>query len=586
MKALALALVLAASLHAATLTQRIELLIASSPAAQTAFWGIEIVDLANGKTLYEHNADHFFVPASNAKLFTTAMALTRLGPDFTFQTRVVADQPVDSDGRISGSLRLVGGGDPNLSARTIPYKPGPTIGNQLVALEELVSQVAARGVKRIEGDIVGDDTWYVWQPYAVGWSVDDPRSDDGAPISALTVNDNVFTLNVQPGASPGDLAALALNPPVEYYTIDNRVRTVAAGGERHIHIERVPGSLDLHVWGTIPLHDKGQDLLLGIEDPALYAAKAMKLVLEQRGITVTGAAVARHLYPHELASLTQSLDPAQDTGAASQGTVRRTAAVTQSMEPAPDTGAASRSTVRRAAAVTQSLDPAPDTGAASQGTVRRTAAVTQSLEPATDTGAVAGALPGRLQRETQPPDTSTELARHTSAPLIEDLRITDKVSQNLHAEMALRAVGRARRNVGSFEAGREEMRTFLGEAGVDASGYNLVDGSGLSRLDLVTPSAVVKLLQFMYTSKARENWISMLPVGGQDGTLATRFTEGPAAHRIHAKTGSLSHVSALSGYAQRPNGRWVAFSILVNNYNGAASDIRAVMDRICTLIME
>jgi D-alanyl-D-alanine carboxypeptidase/D-alanyl-D-alanine-endopeptidase (penicillin-binding protein 4) len=538
MKALALALALAASLPAATLTQRIEQLIALSPTAHTAFWGIEIVDLANGKTLCEHNADHFFVPASNAKLFTTAMALTRLGPDFTFQTRVMAGQPVDSDGRILGSLRLVGGGDPNLSARTIPYKPGPTIGNQLVALEELADQIVARGVKRVDGDIVGDDTWYAWQPYAIGWSVDDPRSDDGAPISALTVNDNVFTLNVQPGGSPGDLAALALNPPVEYYTIDNRVRTLAASGERHIHIERVPGSLDLHVWGTIPLHDKGQDLLLGIEDPALYAAKALKLLLEQRGITVTGTAVARHLYPHELASLTQSLEPAPDTGAP-----------------------------RSVLAATRMVG-------------------TQSPEPAPDTGAVGGAVPGRLQRETQPPDTATELARHTSAPLVEDLRITDKVSQNLHAEMALRAVGRARRNVGSFEAGREEMRTFLGEVGVEGGGYNLVDGSGLSRLDLVTPSAVVKLLQFMYTSKARENWISMLPVGGQDGTLATRFTEGPAARRIHAKTGSLSHVSALSGYAQRPNGRWVAFSILVNNYNGAASDIRAVMDRICTLIME
>ena len=494
MKSIALALALAANLTGATLAESIDRLIAASPAAHTAFWGIKIVDLTTAKTLYEQNAGHFFVPASNAKLFTTALALSRLGPNFTFQTRVIADQSLDLDGRLLGSLRLVGGGDPNLSARTIPYKPGPVIGNQLVAFEELADQVAAHGVKRIEGDIVGDDTWYVWQPYAIGWSVDDPLSDDGAPISALTVHDNVFTLSVRPGTGAGDLAELVLNPPVEYYTIDNRVRTVAAGGDRRIRVDRVPGSLDLHVWGTIPLHDKGQDLLLGIEDPALYAAKAFKQLLEQRGIAVTGNAVARHLYPHDVANLMLSVEP--------------------------------------------------------------------------------------------PPDAGTEVARHTSAPFVEDLRITDKVSQNLHAEMALRAVGRARRNVGSFEAGREEMRAFLAEAGVEAGGYNLIDGSGLSRLDLVTPAAVIKVLHYMYASKQRENWISMLPVGGQDGTLATRFTEGPAAGRIHAKTGSLSHVSALSGYAQRPNGRWVAFSILVNNYNGAASEIRAVMDRICALIME
>jgi D-alanyl-D-alanine carboxypeptidase/D-alanyl-D-alanine-endopeptidase (penicillin-binding protein 4) len=292
----------------------------------------------------------------------------------------------------------------------------------------------------------------------------------------------------------GDLAVLALNPPVEYYSLDNRTRTVAAGGARGIRVDRVPGSLELRVWGAIPLRDRGEDLLLGIEDPARYAAKALRELLERRGITVAGPAVARHLYAHDVADLTQG--------------------------------------------------------------------------PAA------------------PPDAGTELARHTSAPFLEDLRITDKVSQNLHAEMALRAVARARRNVGSFEAGWEEMRAFLDEVGVDAGAYTLFDGSGLSRLDLVTPAAVVKLLRYMYHSPARANWISLLPVGGQDGTLATRFGDGSGAGRIHAKTGSLSHVSALSGYAERPGGRWVAFSVLVNNYNGSPSDIRGVMDRICTLIME
>jgi D-alanyl-D-alanine carboxypeptidase/D-alanyl-D-alanine-endopeptidase (penicillin-binding protein 4) len=495
MKRAALVLALVLSVQAASLPESIERLIASSPVSRTAFWGIKIVDLATGKTLYEQNASHFFVPASNTKLFTTAMALTRLGPDFTFQTRVIADQPADADGRIAGQVRLVGGGDPNLSARAIPYRPGPVTGDPLAALAELADQVAARGVQRIEGDIVGDDTWYVWQPYAPGWSVDDPRSDDGAPVSALTVNDNTFTLNVRPGAAAGDPALLTLNPPVEYYNIDNRVRTMAAGAERRIHIERVPGSMDLLVWGGIPLSDRGQDLALGIEDPALYAARAFRQLLQQRGITVKGSAVARHLYPPESTSLLQA--------------------------PA---------------------DPLPDTG--------------------------------------------TELARHISAPFLEDLRITDKVSQNLHAELALRAVARARRNVGSFEAGREEMRVFLGEVGVDTGDFSLIDGSGLSRLDLVTPAAMVKLLHHMYASPSRENWISMLPVGGKDGTLGARFADGPAAGRIHAKTGSLSHVSALSGYAHRPGGRWVAFSMLVNNYNGQAADIRGVMDRICALIME
>jgi D-alanyl-D-alanine carboxypeptidase/D-alanyl-D-alanine-endopeptidase (penicillin-binding protein 4) len=494
MRRVALALALAVSATAASLPENIERLIASSQASRTAFWGIQIVALGRGKILYERNAGHFFVPASNAKLFTTALALTRLGPDFAFQTRVISDQPPDAGGRIRGAVRLVGGGDPNLSARTVPYRMGPTTGDPLAAIEELADQVAARGVKRIDGGIVGDDTWYVWEPYATGWAIDDPLSDDGAPVSALSVNDNTLTLTVQPGITVGDLAVLTLNPPLEYYSLDNRIRTVAAGGQRRIHFDRTPGSMDLQIWGTIPLRDHGQDILLGIEDPALYGAKALGQMLEQRGITVEGPVTAHHVYPEEVADLTQA--------------------------------------------------------------------------PAV------------------PQNSATELARHTSAPLLEDLRITDKVSQNLHAELALRAVARARRNIGSFEAGREEMKAFLGEVGVESGAYTLFDGSGLSRLDLVTPAAVVKLLRYMYDSPARVNWISLLPVAGIDGTLSSRLGEGPVLGRIHAKTGSLSHVSALSGYAERRDGQWVAFSILANNYNGSAPEIRGIMDRICTLIME
>ena len=97
----------------------------------------------------------------------------------------------------------MGGGDPNLSARAIPYRMGPLTGNPLAAIDDLARQIAARGVKRVDGDIIGDDTWYLWQPYATGWSIDDPQSDDGPPISALTLADNVITLQIHPGANVG-----------------------------------------------------------------------------------------------------------------------------------------------------------------------------------------------------------------------------------------------------------------------------------------------------------------------------------------------------------------------------------------------
>src|SRR5689334_3476438 len=111
------ALLLAFSVAAwpATLAQNIDTLLATAPAARGSFWGIQVLDLGTGRVIYQRNQDHFFVPASNTKLFTTAMALSRLGPDYTFHTRVVAAASPDSDGRIAGNLRLVGGGDPNLS---------------------------------------------------------------------------------------------------------------------------------------------------------------------------------------------------------------------------------------------------------------------------------------------------------------------------------------------------------------------------------------------------------------------------------------------------------------------------------------
>jgi serine-type D-Ala-D-Ala carboxypeptidase/endopeptidase (penicillin-binding protein 4) len=486
MKRLAVAvLTVAAVAHGASLAKEIERLLTASPAAKTAFWGIDVVDLASGKTLYRLNADHFFVPASNTKLFTTALALSRLGPGFTFQTRVLADSVPDAEGRVAG-LRLVGGGDPNLSGRALPYRMNAPKGDPLTAIEDLAAQVAARGVKHVAGDIVGDDTWYAWQPYAAGWGIDDPESDDGPPISALTLNDNVFTLSVRPGQRVGDLAGLSLAPAIEFFRIDNRVQTTAAGGERRIRYSRIPGSYDLHLWGEMPARAKDVDLLMAVEDPARYAAMALRAALEERGITVEGEAVPRHAWPGETVE-------------------------------------------------------APD---------------------------------------------GVELARRVSAPFLQDLQLTDKVSQNLHAELALRAVAKARQGTGTFEAGRDEMKAFLSEVGVAPESYNFNDGSGLARLNLVTPAAVLKLLRYMYGGPHREDWISLLPVGGKDGTLSNRFGDSPGAGRVFAKTGSLSHVSALSGYIHRADGRWAVFSILVNNYNAPAAEVRGVMDRICNLVVE
>ncbi len=464
--------------------------------ARTAFWGVQIVDLDERRVVFDLNPNRLFLPASNAKLFTTALALMRLGPDYRFQTRVLADRAPDQAGCVAG-LRIVGGGDPNLSGRTIPYRQGNApAADPLLAIDDLAGQVFARGVRCVAGDVIGDDTAYVWEPYPDGWSMDDGVWDYGAAVSALSVNDNALTVTVLPGEprdEDGDAARILVVPPVDYYEIDNRARTVR-GGARKIKVDRLPGSRQLRIWGTLPPNDPGEIATLGIDDPALYAAYALRDRLLRHGIAIRGEARARHLFPSQVADLENG--------------------------------------------------PAPN------------------------------------------PEEGVELALRESAPLVEDLRITAKVSQNLHAEMALRAVAKARRRIGSREAGLAEMRVFLEEAGIGHGGYTFADGSGLSRLDLISPAAVAGLLAYLYRSAVRDQWLSLLPVSGQDGTLHARFAGSRAAGRIRAKTGSLSHVAALSGYARRGNGELLAFSILVNNYNGPAAVVTAAIDRICELMVE
>ncbi len=164
--------------------------------------------------------------------------------------------------------------------------------------------------------------------------------------------------------------------------------------------------------------------------------------------------------------------------------------------------------------------------------------------------------------------------------------MTDKVSQNLHAEIMLREVGAIRRNVGSREAGLADLGDFLNEIGTDPDQYRFVDGSGLSRETLLAPAAVTKLLEFMAQSKQRDLWINLLPVAGVDGTLGTRFAGHPEAKHIHAKTGSLAHIRALSGYADTKENGMVAFSIMVNNFDVPSDEITAFMDRMSLALLQ
>ena len=521
--------------------------ILGQPPLDRAHWGIQVVDLDSGAVLYAQDPNQLFIPASNTKLFTTAAALAAASADYRFRTTVEAEGRIDAGGRLLGDLVIVGRGDPNISGRTLPYarKTERTPPHTQV-LEEMADQVAKSGLKIVDGDVIGDDTYYASEPYAEGWAVDDLQWSDGAPVSALSFNDNVVFLNILPGEQAGDKALITVEPETGYYEIENRIVTSASGVAKRIGIHRDPGGKKIVLWGSLPLGDTGMKEPLAIEDPAAFVAQLFRTLLERRGITVRGRARPRH---GESAQFFDSIQlPPPD----------------KLPPPGIDNPSANPSPAAK--------EPAP---AAQPG--------------ATPQSNLLSATPAQRAPETDLPSPNRSsankvLAEHYSTPFIDDIRVINKTSQNLHAELALRLAGKLRGNAGSFEGGNAAVKQFLTQAGIKDDEFVLLDGSGLSRRDLVTPAATTQLLRYAAGQPWGAVFEESLPVGGMDGSLAERFANTPASGLVHAKTGSLSHVNALSGYIQTQKGRRLAFSIFCNNHNLPGSKVTAAIDAVVQLL--
>jgi serine-type D-Ala-D-Ala carboxypeptidase/endopeptidase (penicillin-binding protein 4) len=269
----------------ADLQRAIEALLSAPPVTRASV-GIQVLDLRTGAALYSRNADRLFLPASTMKLFTAALGIEKLGPDYRMVTKLVRAP--------SGDLVLVGSGDPSMSGRAYPYKKDTPAGDPMRAIEDLADQALAAGITRVDGDIVGDDQLYPWAPYPPSWTVDDMVGEDGAPVSALTLNDNTVAMTIHPAARAGDLASVSFQPAFEYYAVDNRVITVAGEKQPRVRLSRAPGSRQVLAWGSIPLGGAPIREIIAVDDPALFAASALYDALARRGIAIRGRPVARH----------------------------------------------------------------------------------------------------------------------------------------------------------------------------------------------------------------------------------------------------------------------------------------------------
>ncbi|HEX8845984.1 MAG TPA: D-alanyl-D-alanine carboxypeptidase/D-alanyl-D-alanine-endopeptidase [Pyrinomonadaceae bacterium] len=456
----------------------------------TARWGIFVISLRDGRVLYARDADKKFAPASNMKVYTTAVALDLLGADYRWRTSVYTDAEPDKNGVLAGDLTLYGRGAPDLSSISERDE-------ERASLDELADQLYKRGLRRVRGNIIGDESYFRGDPLGDGWLWNDVQWYFGAEVSALSVNDNAITVAIAPGGKAGEKAGIKLKPDASYVEIENDTNTVGRGEPASIGITRGLSDNRVRVWGDFPAGGRGFSARLSVHQPALWAATLLRDALKRRGIAVEGKAGA---------------------------------------VDARENGEGAR------------IDPA----------------------------------------------RAVELASLISKTLSEIVRPTNKESINLYAELILRTLGKERgadapdkdprkmRNRGDDEAGLAVVRLWLERHGIQTAGLALHDGSGLSRLDLVTPEATARLLAAMAQTPSAAHFRDSLPVAGRDGTLKFRLRSSGAG-RIAAKTGTLTYINSLSGYATTEDGEPLAFSIICNDETAAESSTK-VVDAIASLL--
>ncbi len=242
--------------------------------------GVKIVSLDTSKTVFEENAEKYFMPASNMKSYTVAAALERLSPDFHFVTSVFAAAMPDANGTIRGDLTVYGRGD--ISFSTAFYD-----GDYYKGLDALAQKIVQAGVKRIEGNLVGDESYFTGNAIPAGWEWDDLQWYYGAEISALPVNDNAVDLSIRPGSvnSPCAVQILPVNTVVK---IVNRCTTSASGAKRDVQVLKKLDQNIVEISGAMPLGDKGFQGFIAVSRPAQLFVELLRGRLIQKGVVITG----------------------------------------------------------------------------------------------------------------------------------------------------------------------------------------------------------------------------------------------------------------------------------------------------------
>jgi len=245
--------------------------------------GVYVASVARRKAVAAINADEPLVIASNKKLLTTAAALDLLGPGYELVTRVCIDGPLEN-GVLKGNIVIVGGGDPNISARF--YE-----GEALAVPKGWARTIHKAGIERIQGDVVADDRIFDRQLLHPDWPDNQLDRWYCAPVCGLAYNDGCVDVTVSPGPAAGSPASVSLDPATSYVKLENGCKTTSARNRHVVSFGRRPGSRTIRAWGECWVKAEGLTGSVAIDDPALMLATVLREQLDAAGVQMAGGAV-------------------------------------------------------------------------------------------------------------------------------------------------------------------------------------------------------------------------------------------------------------------------------------------------------
>lgn len=466
----------------AQLQQEVEK-IAQVPRLQPSRVGVFIqTSDSNPQVLANIDGDHYFIPASNAKLFTTAIALKVLGADYRFATKLMSSNLPNSQGDLENGLWLLGSGDPSFNSET--------------GLKSLVTQLKDKGVKQINGGI-WTKTSRRGEDLVDSWEWKDLQEYYAARVSPFTINENALNWTIRPNKIGQPAIFEWENPALANdWRVENKSYTASDDSmlymlpDHALTVVRLYGQKVLIISGAISDKAEREEGGVAIPDPEANFLQLLRKELIAQGIKV-----------NPFTDISKKLPPTQD------------------------------------------------------------------------------------------------LAIAYSPKLSELVTTTNKDSNNLYAELLLRALGEKfyanllQKNLGDrfYEAvylngvsgGIFAIREYLESVHIASNTVVLADGSGLSRHNLTTPRAIAQLLQIVASDR---DFRKSLPIANVDGTLANRFKNNMFRGLIQAKTGTFTGAIALSGYANPQNYREVIFSIMINNSTLSSRELQQYVDAIALLL--